>query len=232
MVIMKGMNKSMDYPFYNTIKTSGPYENLTEGREREALAAYFLSSTNPKNQTSVEREKYQQALQKLDKIETNAVLQASGINRPLRYGDVNGLLSVTLEAVAKRLEEQHCLLDYDVPDRTICTAAEPRLLQTALIHCLRAVCTTYPDKQSYACVKIHDSNLTIVVKSNVPLTNRNTLSLINEAARLHKGGVVVSGNTVGFSIRKDLPSAIGLFSVPSVKELLNNPLSPVNIGLA
>lgn len=58
------------------------------------------------------------------------------------------------------------------------------------------------------------------------------MKLLHETAKLHKGCVIRSGGTVAFSLHKELPGSIGLFAVPSVDEILANPISTVKLGLA
>ena len=223
----------MNLPNPNSLKDKNTFTNLKkEGCIRESLAAYFLSAPPPDCQPPAQRLQYRRALQKLAEVETYAVLQSACIKRPLRYGDLMGLLSVTLQAAARRLEKEGVLLEYQVPDKAVCTAAEPRLIQMAVIYLLRLVHKANPGEPLQASVILRPRSIFISVRSKKPLGSLMPLALVRATARLHKGGVVVSGETAAFSVRRELPSAIGLFAVPSMEELVNNPLSPVNIGLA
>lgn len=204
----------------------------TEGSLREALAAYFLSAPPPERQTPAECARYRRALRKMAEIEIDAILQSAAVRRPLRYGDLTALLAATAEAAAKRLEESGITLACELPEKTVCTAAEPRLLQMAAVYLLRMAAAANPDGELFTRVRIQPHSVSIAVAGNHPFGDPRTLSLIRAAARAHKGGAAVSGGTVAFSLRRELPGAIGLFAAPSADELLSNPLSPINVGLA
>lgn len=220
----------MTFSFDIDKKSAGGFGE--EGRLREALAAYFLSAPAPERQTPGEQARYKRALRRMAELEAVSILQSAAIRRPLRYGDLNALLSSIVEACAIRFRDEGVALEFNIPEKSICTAAEPRLVSVALIRLLRAFAAANREGMVGVHVISHEQSMSVTVKGKYPVLNPQALALVRVASRLHKGGVAVSGGTVAFSLKTGLQGAVGLFAAPSVNELLSSPLSPVNIGLA
>ena len=207
-----------------------------EIRMREWLAAYFISSPRGPKMTEKEKAEREFAIKAMSALEIDAILQSAGISRPLRYGDVTGLLRSVMAAGDKILRANGGALDFSDPGASVYTSAEPRLLQLTLARMLRiAAISCKTNAALYAAVTVHKRSITVTVTapgedlSN--LSGERTAALMRETARLHKGMSFISGETAAFSIRRELPGAVGLFGVSTVKEILDDPLSPVKIGM-
>ncbi|HHV51411.1 MAG TPA: hypothetical protein PLG48_01860 [Candidatus Avimonas sp.] len=203
-----------------------------EGFIREALAAYFLSALPYSMQTPKQREKHRRMVRFLAEIEEYSILQSANIRRPLKYGDINSLIYSTLKAASKILRDKGIALEISCVNSSFTTAAEPRIITAALVKLISAAVNANPQGILHAKVRLGSNSLIVAVKGDNPVKDKKALALARAAARLHKGGIVVSDGTTVFSIRTGLAGAIGCFSVPTVDEILKNPLSAVNVGLA
>lgn len=200
-----------------------------EGKIREDLAAFFLSMPPADRQTENQRARYRNALRRMAQIETVSLLQSAFVKRPLRYGDVNALLFETLRACRLRLGQKNITLEYSAPENSVCAAAEPRLLTGAVVRLIGAAVLENPRNTVFANVTHNENSILISVRSEKPIIDATALMLVRAAARLHKGGVAVSGGTVGFSVKRGLPGAVGFFDVRDALDILDNPLSHVNL---
>ena len=214
-----------------------------EARLRESLAAYFLSvsaqsaadrreSPEDNGRQRERQERIGRAQRQLFELETVSALQSARIRRSLRYGDVGMLIGTTLEAAVRRLEQQNIPLHYSVPEIPLCSAAEPRIIQMAVVRLVRAAIACSPQHPVTVNVTAHPHSINISVSLQKAVHDAKAYALAQAAAHLHKGGVVVSDGVVAFSLRRNLTGAVGLFAVPGVQELLNDTLSVVNIGFA
>lgn len=125
-------------------KPTCPADIRSEGRLRETLAAYFLTAAPAEKQSVKEQKQYRCALQKLAELEIQALLQSCKINRPLRYGDLIGLLSAVLQTSNHLLQKKGIRIQCKIPDTPLCTAAEPRLVTMSVIRLLRAFIASNP----------------------------------------------------------------------------------------
>ncbi|NLN82145.1 MAG: hypothetical protein GX136_06360 [Clostridiales bacterium] len=213
--------------------TNNPADTMeNEGAARENLAAYFLSAPPLLQQSEQEKIRYKRALRCMAELEIRSCLQSASIKRPLKYGDVNLLLTSVLDASAIILSKRGVELTYKTPEKSIFTAAEPRFLTTALIHLLHDFEMSNREGELYANIRLHKSSISVSVSGLYPAKGPKTLALVRAAARLHKGCAAVMEGTVAFSLHYGLTGAVGLFASPTVDELLKNPLSSVNVGLA
>lgn len=213
-------------------KSSNTADCRHEGQIRESLAAYFLTAASTGKQTEQERKQYQQALKQLADIEIRALLQSVEVNRPLRYGDVTQLLISTLRAAKRLTRKSGVCIVCKFPDMAVCTAAEPRIIQMSFIRLIRSFIAVNP--QHIIKVGITVRAQTIIVSINAENLPHDpvAMKLLHETARLHKGCVIVSRSTVAFSLRRELPNALGLFAAPTAEELIDNPVSAINVGLS
>lgn len=217
--------------FYTIAKKSVGADLIgSEGRLRESLAAYFLTAAPVEQQTPKERKRYHHALKKMADLEIQTLLQSTQINRPLRYGDLTGLLTAQLEAAKRLVQEPN--MQYKIPDAVVCTAAEPKLVAMSLLRLLRASLTANEQHPIKVNITIREQSIYVSVSSKKPPKDPVAMKLLHETAKLHKGSVIVSGGTVAFSLHRDLTDAIGIFEVPTINELMENPLSTVHLGLA
>lgn len=214
--------------FINSFFNSN-HKMAEEGRIREALAAFFLSVPPQEKQTAMQQAQYRRALRCMAKIETSSLLQSATAKRPLRYGDVNALLSETLNACFMLLKEKGISFEFVIPQKSVCTAAEPRVITGAVVRLLYATAVANPDGSIFATVRHRDNSILVLIGGDNAVCDVTALWLAKAASRLHKGTFAVSGGTVAFSLRRGLPGAIGLFSVQPACEILNNPLSAVNL---
>ncbi|MDD3832941.1 MAG: hypothetical protein PHR18_03445 [Oscillospiraceae bacterium] len=219
----------MVFSFDVNKKVNGDFRE--EGWLRETLAAYFLSVPPPDKQNSDEKKRYRHAQRLMAELEIISLLQFNIIHRPLRYGDINGLLTVILDACSRRLEGKGISIESSLPERCICMAAEPRLISFALISLLRAYADNNKNDRISVHAVQHKHSLSISLGGEPPFLNPGTRGLVRAAAQLHKGGVVVSNGRVAFSLRTGIQGAVGLFAFPSADDLLSNPLSAVNVLL-
>ncbi|MDD2363000.1 MAG: hypothetical protein PHH84_08630 [Oscillospiraceae bacterium] len=220
----------MAFSFGINKKTTDDFRK--EGWLRETLAAYFLSVPHPDKQNPDEKKRFSHSQRLMAELEIISLLQFDLIRRPLRYGDINTLLSVIIEACSRRLEEKSITIESSLPERCVFMAAEPRLVSFALISLLRAYADNNKNDKISVHVMLHKHSLSISVDGQPPVLNTGTRGLVRAAAYLHKGGVAVSNGTVAFSLQTRIRGAVGLYAAPSADELLSNPLSPVNILLS
>lgn len=219
--------------FYPLAKKSAhPADVRSEGRLRETLAAYFLTAAPAEKQSVKEQKQYRRALQKLAELEIQALLQSCKINRPLRYGDLIGLLSAVLQTSKHLLQKNDIRIQCKIPDTPLCTAAEPRLVEMTVVRLLRAFIASNPKDIIKFSVTIREQSVFVSVSSKKSPIEPTAMKLLHETAKLHKGCVIRSGGTIAFSLHKELSGSIGLFAVPSVDEILANPISTVKLGLA
>jgi hypothetical protein len=203
-----------------------------EGFIREALAAYFLSAAPYSLQTPQQKEKHRRMIRYFAEIEELSLLQSLNIRRPLKYGDVNSLINSTLVACSKVLMDKGIVLEVKYSNNCFTSAADPRVVTTALVRLINAAAEANPLGSLYAKVNSSKNRIIISVQGNKPVKDKRALALAVAAARLHKGGIVISEGTTVFSIRAGLTDAVGFFTAPTVDEILKNPLSTVNVGLA
>jgi len=166
-------------------------------------------------------------------LETDAIIQSAGIDRPLKYGDVTGLISVVLAASGKLLQTAGVTLEYTLPEDSVYTAAEPRLLQIALTRLLRTAAKV--GETVYANVTLQKKIIAITITGERHRSDgvvaRRAAVMLREMARLHGGASVFEGKAAAFSLRREQYGSVGLFRVPTLNELIADPLSPVRIGL-
>lgn len=214
----------------------------SEGAEREALAAYFLTAPPPARQDAAQRARHRAALRRLLRLENHAVLQSAGLPRLLTGGNLAGLLRAVLEASleAVRLfrEEEDVPglsrfsihLDPRFPVRQF-AGFEPRLLQMAVTGLIRAVLAANRGGAATASLYAGRHTFVFAVSGDRPPDEPEALAVAKEAARLHHGCLAVCETTIGLSISHSLPPDIGRIFVPGAHELLRDPLSLVQIGL-
>jgi len=200
-----------------------------ETKMREWLAGYFLSPSAVNRQS----EQYMDAVKVMAALETDAIIQSAGIDRPLQYGDVTGLIGAVLDAAGGLLKTAGVTLEYTLPEDSVYTAAEPRLMQIALARLLRTAARV--GETIYADVALQKKIITVIVTGERQHFDRVAVQraavMLCEMARLHGGTVVFEGKTAVFSLRREQYGSVGLFRVPTPAELIADPLSPVRIGL-
>ncbi len=201
-----------------------------EGRIREALAAFFLSVPPHEKQSAMQQVQYRRALRCMAEIETYSLLQSATVKRPLRYGDVNALLGETLKACFVLLKEKELSYKFVVPQKSVCTAAEPRVITGAVVRLLYATAVANRGGSIFATVRHRENSISITIGGDNAVCDTTSLRLAKAASCLHKGTFAVSSGTAAFSLRLGLPGAVGLFSVQPACEILNNPLSAVNLA--
>lgn len=227
---------------YDIKINKAPGGGLSEGAEREALAAYFLTAPPAAQQDSAQRARHRAALRRLLRLENRAVLQSAGLTRPLAGGNLAGLLRAVLEACGETVrlfrEEEDAPwlpllslhLDPRFPARHF-AGFEPRLLQLAMTGLVRAALAANREGAVTASLYAGRQTFVFAVSGDRPPAEPEALAVAKEAARLHQGGLAVCEATVGLSIGSSLPPDGGRYLAPFAHELLRDSLSLVQIGL-
>lgn len=209
-----------------------------EGAARERLALFFLTMPPPARQNAEQRAHYRAALRELLTWENASILQAAGMARPLRRGDLAGLLRAVLEACAtlaqasqeKPIPRLTVHIAPDFPAREM-ASFEPRLVQTATVGLLRAAMVANPGGPVDASLYAGSGSLILAVSGEQPACETQALAVARETARLHAGGLAVCEGTVGLSLSTLLDGETGRFTAPTSSELLRDALSCVQVGL-
>ncbi len=218
-----------------SIPRSSKPEAKAEGSRREQLAAYFLSVPSPEQQTPEQQTVYYARLRELGQLEIDEVLQSSGGNRPLLWGNPVPLMQNLLTA-AQRLAAGlgQPLFVFPAKETAIDFSAmlHPRILSLGLLGLLREACRTAPHRPLWVRMQEQAHCLTVTVTADAPFGTEEALRLIQESARLHKGSLALCGNSVAFSIGRteEIPSGTRPYVIPTADELLRDTLSPVWTG--
>ncbi len=207
----------------------------TEGSLREQLAAYFLSAAPMAEQTPAQRLEYIARLHQLGQLERQEILQATGIARPLVWGNPVPLLQALLTAaqrLAARLGQPLLLFPAKETHIRFETMLHPRLLSLALTGLLSAAVQVAPRQPVWVRLSEQRHCLALAITAAVPFGDEDTLTLVKECTRLHGGSLVQCENTISFSCGLVTEPAPGvqLYSCPTAEDLLRDTLSPVWTG--
>ena len=219
---------------YDAFWPKKSFNYIKEGAQREWLAQYFLTVPLWDEQSPQQQVYTKQALRLLLDIENRSILLSAGIPRPLLYGNLTGLLYAILrssQVVAKRSGIYLSIHTADSFATPVLAAFEPRLIQMAVVGLIRASCLMNMESHVTACLYSSTNGLTITVTGMRPPQEAQALGVAKETARLHQGSLAISGGTVGLSIRTNLTQTGGKYLCPTAAQLLNSPLSSVQIGL-
>lgn len=203
-----------------------------EGVLREALAAWFLSSPPPDKLTPSQKKRQLRALRRLAELECLAAVQTGAARRVLRYGDVSALLRETMDAAVRKLEPSGARLELFLPERPVCMAAEPRLIQMAVIRAVRACLASGEGARVAVRMQPRAHSVAVTVGGTRAPREPLALAMMKTAARAHRGSIALAEGSAGFSLSPALSGAVGLFAASTADELLRDSLSPVNVGLA
>lgn len=207
----------------------------TEGTQREQLAAYFLSSPPPAEQTPTQQEEYRARLKQLGQLERQEITDAPGSNRPLVWGNPAALLQSFLSA-AQRLASRvgQPLLLFPAKDAAIGfdTLLHPRVLTVTMAAVLADACAAAPRRPVWVRLQEQREALAVTVTAEAPFACENTLAIIKECTGLHGGSLVHSENTVVFTCGQqgEPPPGVRLYGCPTEADLLQDTLSPVWSG--
>ncbi len=208
---------------------------VTEGGERERLAAYFLAATPYEEQTPAERQEFLTHLRQLGELEDREVLQAAGTARPLVWGNPVGLIQSLLTA-CQRLAAGlgHPLLIFPARETAIDfeTLFHPRVLGLAVVGLLRAACNTAPKSAVWVRLLEQQHCLTITFRAAAPIEEPTALAVAKESARLHGGSLALCENSVAFSCGRltSPPPDARPYRSSTAEELLRDTLSAVWTG--
>lgn len=209
-------------------------ETNAEGSRREQLAAYFLSVPPPEQQSAQQQAVYYARLRELGQLEMDEILENGG-SRPLLWGNPVPLMQNLLTA-AQRLAAGlgQPLFVFPAKETAIdfCAMLHPRILSMSLLGLLREGCRAAPHHPLWVRMQEQEHCLTVAVTADAPFTARDTLRLIQESARLHKGSLALCENSAAFSIGRTetVPSGARPYVSPTAEELLRDSLSPVWTG--
>ena len=209
---------------------------ISEGTQRERLAAYFLNAPPFDTQTPAERSEYCRKLRELGQLEVREVLDAAGSARPLIWGNPVPYLQNLLTA-AQRLAAGlgYPLLLFPAKEMIIHfhTMLHPRLLSLATVGLLRDACIAAPKEPVWVRLREQDSCLTVTVTAATPFGDPATIAVAKECARLHSGSLAQCDNTIGFSFTRmsTPPPETHHYPCPTAGELIRDTLSPVWTGL-
>ncbi len=207
----------------------------SEGTLREQLAAYFLSTPPPGEQTPTQQQEYRKNLTRLGELERQEVLDSAGAARPLVWGNPVGLIQSLLTAaqrLAAGLGQPLLLFPAKEADIGFDTLLHPRLLSIGLMSLLTAAVTAAPRQPVWVRMQEQKHSLALAVTAAAPFADEKTLALMKECTRLHSGSLVHKDKTVSFSCGwvSEPPPDIRLYSRPTAEELLQDTLSPVWTG--
>ena len=178
---------------------------ISEGTQRERLAAYFLNAPPFDTQTPAERSEYCRKLRELGQLEVREVLDAAGSARPLIWGNPVPYLQNLLTA-AQRLAAGlgYPLLLFPAKEMIIHfhTMLHPRLLSLATVGLLRDACIAAPKEPVWVRLREQDSCLTVTVTAATPFGDPAAIAVAKECARLHSGSLAQCDNTIGFSFTR------------------------------
>lgn len=208
-----------------------------EGAARERLALFFLSMPPLPQQNPAQRHLYLAALRELLALENAAILQAAGRARPLRRGDLAGLLRALLTACAaaesraanQALPHLHIRTAPDFPAHET-AVFEPRLVQAAAVGLLRAAAAVNPGGPLAVSLSRGLDSLILTITGEYPPHEKEALAVARETARLHEGSLAVCEGTVGLSLSTLLGGEAGRYTAPTAADLLRDGLSSVQVG--
>ncbi len=205
---------------------------FSEGRQREALAAYFLSVPPYREQSPEQQQEYRRRLRQLGELECRQVLAAAGSSRPLTYGDPVPLLQGLFTA-AQRLAAGmgQPLMIFPARETALHFPAllHPRLLCMAGALLLRAACTAAPKQPVWVHIREQADRLTVSATAAGPWRDKTAAGVIEECAKLHGGNLAHSDHSIAFSCGRvtQPPPAVYPYSGGSVDGLYDEPLSPL-----
>lgn len=222
----------------NMSTPGAPAAVTAEGAARERLALFFLSMPPLPQQNPAQRRLYLAALRELLALENAAILQAAGRARPLRRGDLAGLLRALLTACAAAAESRAA--NQALPHLHIRTAPdfpahetavfEPRLVQAAAVGLLRAAAAVNPGGPLAVSLSRGLDSLILTITGEYPPHEKEALAVARETARLHEGSLAVCEGTVGLSLSTLLGGEAGRYTAPTAADLLRDGLSSVQVG--
>lgn len=207
----------------------------SEGSLREQMAAYFLSLPPPAEQTPAQRREYMQRLRQLGELERREILQSSGGNRPLVWGNPAALLQSFLSA-AQRLAAGlgQPLLLFPAKDAAIGndTLLHPRVLTVTMAAVLGDACRAVPRRPVWVRLQEQRGALAVNITAEAPFADRETLAILKECTGLHGGSLVHCENSILFTCGQsgDPPPGVRLYGCPTEEDLLQDTLSPVWSG--
>ncbi len=199
---------------------------------REELATYFLSAPPYADQTPAERRIFIDKLRTLGQIENREVLQAAGSHRPLVWDNPVPLIQNMLTA-AQRLAAGHgqTLLLFPAADTSFRFQAmmHPRLLTLATANLLAAATAAAHGDTVWVRLQEQEHCLTVSATTTAPVTDDDTLAVIQECARLHGGSLAQCDTCVAFSCSRvdDPPQEVRHYVCPTADELCRDTLSPL-----
>ena len=204
----------------------------SEGRQREQLAAYFLSAPPLEEQSPAMRREYLEKLRHLGQLECRDILRNSGCARPLVWGNPAPLIQALLCA-AQRLGAGLGQPLFLFPAHSTAigkgTLFHPRVLTVVTAAIVKEACLAAPRHPVW--VRLHEQSgrLVIAISADGPFPDAETIALAKECTRLHDGSLVHSENSVVFTCGPvcDPPANVRLYGCPTEEELLQDTLSPV-----
>lgn len=204
----------------------------SEGACREQLAAYFLAAPPLKEQTPEQRRDYLSQLCRLGELERQEILEGCGAARPLVWGNPVPYVQALLTAAQRMgagLGQPLLLFPAKETDIGFDTLLHPRLLGIALMNLVSAAVRSAPRQPVWVRLSEHRHSLAVAVTAAEPFGDEETLALLKESTRLHKGSLVQCDTTVSFSCGQagTPPPGVHLYSAPTADILLRDTLSPV-----
>lgn len=203
------------------------YTEAEEGKQRERIAAYLLCAPPLEQQTRRQQRTTRRALACLWRVESAGVLR--NLKQPRRLQERKGSLFL----LTFFHEAQQLLRQAGVPLRLVTPLSfppvgiriEPRLLQIGLVALLRDLARQGAVSAEIA---VGEKRLELRFYETTDVIKQDTLQLLKETARLHKGRLAVNRYSVVLSLpigkvvttdpyeRWDDPVTEGLLSIPSI----------------
>lgn len=213
----------------NDFSAKAPF-SIQEGRCREALARFFLSLPPAGQQSDAQRAAYRAALRLLHRLEIRSMLQNAALPRPLLFGDLYGMLRELLTACRRLLDGAGVTVSLHLPQALPPVAAgiEPRITAMAAVALFRCAVQAGAARASLTATP---EQVMLTFSAAHAWEQPEVSALAREAARLHRGCFIQSGNVAALSFHAAAVHTGRWYIPPTADVLLRDPLSPVHIGL-
>lgn len=201
-----------------------------EGRRRERLAAYFLSlpAGAPGCLDVHGQTLYRRMAERLNRLEIVSCLQAAGTRRVFHYGDAAAYLQAFAQAALVCCARRGIAFTVDIPESCLLLSMDPRLLMLSVGRLLHDAARG----TEVAFRLIPKPYSILIAASGFPcFCSTTTQALLRETARLHRGTALFTSETAAFSMGYHAGQAVDFCVPPTVEELTQSPLSPVNLSL-
>ena len=158
------------------------------------------------------------------------MLQNAALPRPLLFGDLYGMLRELLTACRRLLDGAGVTVSLHLPQAMPPVAAgiEPRITAMAAVALFRCAVQAGAARASLTATP---EQVMLTFSAAHAWEQPEVSALAREAARLHRGCFIQSGNVSALSFHAAAVHTGRWYIPPTADVLLRDPLSPVHIGL-